>query len=128
MRQPLRDLVWLFRGGPPPGPAMVGQAQKRTTRYHDETDVEIFYGEFSLCASMSWWVVRGSPRAKKLGRATPLILDDHFVFLPRAKMHGGRQRRRSYVKRQRYKWKIVMLAWAVSNYVSAVSQAGGAGR
>lgn len=22
MRQPLRDLVWLLRGGPPPGPAI----------------------------------------------------------------------------------------------------------
>lgn len=23
MRQPFRDLVWLFRGGPPPGPAII---------------------------------------------------------------------------------------------------------
>lgn len=31
MRQPLRDLVWLLRGGPPPGPAMFGMTGKMRT-------------------------------------------------------------------------------------------------
>jgi hypothetical protein len=55
--QPLRDLVWLFLGGPPPGPAMLSKLVPSQPKGGPDGYI---YGELNqkkLGVLLLWWVL-----------------------------------------------------------------------